>query len=409
MNASRTWKRPLLLAALCAGLAFAAWRIVAHSAADILAGTDPQGALAWIPGHPDALLALAERQLADGRVDQAADTARRLLARAPLEGRAWRILAQYETARGHTDEARRHYIAAIRSSPHDIAARAWLLRDHLAHQRYTDALAEIDRILRISPRLGRTLVPILAQMAAADPTFADALVPLLSRQPRWRAPLLREIQSGKHPQAERVLGQLQRAGDLSPAEHQGWIEALMARRHWDEAYANWTSILPADARLSPVFNGDFGRPIGGYGFDWRIARVPGVNVDIRPDADPRQGMAARVRFNHRPAAHAGLQQALLLAPGRYRFQVRMRAEALRSDAGLEWVLLCAKGGHGLLGASERIQGTFGWTTMNWTAEVPENCPGQWLRLRNPVPSGIGQYVSGEVWIDDVSAKPETTR
>jgi len=398
----RAWNRRVLLLAACAALAVAAWRIVAHTVADALAGHAPQRALQWMPGHPAALLGLAERQLADGEPAAAAATARRLLARAPLEGRAWRILGQSEDARGRVDAARGYYLKAIASSPHDIAARAWLLRDHLAHGRYDQALAEIDRILRIAPQLNPVLVPVLARMAT-DPRFADAIVPMLARQPKWRTRFLGEIQTGRYPQSERVIAGLQASGGLSREEHQRWIEALMKQKRWDEAYAHWVTLLPAGTRLSPVFNGGFESPVGGYGFDWRVERIPGVSVQFRrPEGDASGGLAANVRFNRRPAAHAGLQQALLLAPGRYRFQARMRAESLRSDSGLEWAVLCMRGGR-LLGASERIQGSFGWTVFTWDAEVPADCPAQWLRLRNPVASGVGQYVAGELWLDDVSA------
>jgi len=392
-------------ALLCIALALAAWRIVAHTAADSLAAADPARALGWVDGHPDALLALAEQQLAAGHATQAAGTARHLLQRAPLEGRAWRIVAQGEVMAGRTDTARELYQRTIAATPHDIAARAWLLQDHLNHQRHAEALGEIDRILRISPRLGRSLVPALAQMAS-DADFAAAMIPLLARQPPWRAPLLREIQGGKHGQAERVFDLLLQAGDLDPTEQRGWIEALMGQQRWGEAYAYWVPAVPPGQALTPVFNGSFERPISGYGFDWRIVRVPGVAVDLQADANPALGQVAHIRFNHRPAAHAGLQQALLLAPGRYRFRVRMRADQLRSDGGLEWVLLCASSGHGPLGTSERLSGTFAWTTLTWEAQVPETCPGQWLRLRNPVPSGIGQFVSGQAWVAEVSAVPE---
>ena len=59
-----------------------------------------------------------------------------------------------------------------------------------------------------------------------------------------------------------------------------------------------------------------------------------------------------------------------------------------------------------LATSPPLQGTFDWRSIEMDVVVPDaDCPGQWLRLRNPVPAGSIQQVSGELWFDDVAIQP----
>ena len=395
--------RPGLRAALLAALGIFAvaggYRVVAHTVADQKAASDPEAALRWIPDHPEALLQLAERQLAAGRLAEARGTARRLQHAAPLEGRGFRVEAQVALAEKQPDKARELFTKALALSPRDLPARAWLIQDLLVRGQYENALDQIDRVLRYSPQQASVLMPVMARMAQ-DPRFAASLVPVLARRPPWREAMLREIQGGEYPlAADQVLGELRKAGGLTPEEHARWVEILMRQGHWPEAYARWASTLPRGAKLSPVFNGGFELPITQRGFDWRVRPVPGVSVTFEP-TEGATGQAAHIVFRNRRIAMAGLEQALLLPTGAHTLSVRVRAEGLRTDRGLEWQVYCDRGR--VLSASERIQGTFGWRTISFRVEVPANCPGQWLRLRNPAPAGTAQYASGDVWIDHVA-------
>jgi hypothetical protein len=79
----------------------------------------------------------------------------------------------------------------------------------------------------------------------------------------------------------------------------------------------------------------------------------------------------------------------------------MRAQSLRSELGLQWVVACT-GPAGVVGRTDAIDGSFPWRTFEADVSIPTaGCPGQWLRLVNPVPSGAAQRVVGELWVDDV--------
>jgi tetratricopeptide (TPR) repeat protein len=396
-------------AALLAGLAVAAlysgYRIVAHTAADAVAAEDPAQALRRIPGHPAALLARAERELAAGDTAAAVETVGRLRQAAPLQGGAWRILAQVEAAAGNQVQARELFAKAVALGPRDVAARAWLADDLLVQGKFADALVHIDRIMTTSPHSQQALLGVLVQLSA-DPAFVDALTPVLARQPGWRSAYLHELQRSAAPDStSRVMAALARDGGLTPAEDARWIDDLMRRGQWGQAYAHWAGTLAADAVLSPVFNDGFDAVPTGAGFDWRTSSIPGQTVTFEQDVPGASGHAAALEFRGRPASRIGLEQALLLAPGNHELRVRMRAEGLRSDGGLEWVVACADAPQRILGRSPRIAGSFDWETATARIEVPADCPGQWLRLRNPGPTERSQWTEGRLWVDQVRIGP----
>ena len=97
----------------------------------------------------------------------------------------------------------------------------------------------------------------------------------------------------------------------------------------------------------------------------------------------------------------------MLSAGRYRLSLRARAQALRSELGLQWIVACAGPG-GVVARTDSLDGSFGWRQSVIDFNVPSTgCPGQWLRLVNPVPAGAAQRVVGELWVDDVTITPQT--
>ena len=382
--------------------AIAAYRMIAITQADMWAEEDSAYALQWIPGHPPALIAMCEQQLADGRIGEAQETARHLLSVAPLEGRGFRMLAEAAALKDDGAQALALYKIAARRSPRDTRTRAWLTEHYLVTADYRAALVHIDVLLRTSPRHFGTLLRLLAQLAV-DPAFAGELARLLERRPEWRQALLSTLQNAKNPRgADNVMSALRAEGGLSESEFDEWIAFLMRQGRWGEAYGRWAGTLDLkDAALPLVFNGDFEQPVTGRGFDWRLTRIPGVSLEFVRDGDAK-GLSAHATFSGRRVAQANLEQQLLLAPGSYRFTARIRADALRSDRGLEWVVVCSGPGD-LVATSERLDGTFEWRTIDMVVDIPiTGCPAQLLMIRNPVLSGSAQQVSGDIWMDDVS-------
>lgn len=405
---SKSFRACAVIVALVFSL-LACWRVFGQMQAERLAEKQPERALQWRPDHPKALLAVAEGQLAKGDVRAAEASARRLLALEPLQGKAFRVLAEAADRQGRRDEAFGLYRIAERRAPRDVPTRAWLTQRYLERGEFANALAQVDRILRMAPKRARAIYPVIVQLAQ-DAKFADALAERLRENPPWRAGILgalRDPKTGNPEAAGRVMQALQDNGGLSAEEYSRWLDSLMARGNWGEAYARWAGEVPKEnGRLALVYNGDFAIAPSGTGFDWRRRRVPGVLLQFEQAAGT-SGDAAYFRFLNRRVPSAGLEQPLLLSPGRYQLDVRMRAQALRSELGLQWTISCVGRG-GVVARSEPIEGSFAWRQSNTAFTIPASaCQGQWLRLVNPVPAGAGQRVAGELWVDNVKVIPQT--
>ena len=395
----------LLGAALLVCALLAGWRVLSLQQADRWADKDPARALQWRAGHPLALRRLAEQQLAAGQVDAAQATARHLLSVEPLEGRGFRLLAEAAAQQGDLAQAQALYEIAARRSPRDVRTRAWLIEHSLVAGDFPAALQHVDALLRTSPGQGGVLMPLLAKLAA-DPAFANALAHTLASRPPWRGSMLATLQQAEDPRsADQVLSALRSKQGLSAEEFDQWIASLIQQGRWGEAYSRWVSTLQLDNGALPlIYNGQFEDMPTGRGFDWRLLRIPGVSLDFQTDPGAK-GQVAHAVFRGRPVAQVNLEQPLLLGPGRYQFSSRMRAQALRSERGLEWAITCL-GQSEPMATSPPLQGTFDWRSMEMEVVVPDtDCPGQWLRLRNPVPAGSIQQVSGELWFDEVVIQP----
>lgn len=396
----------MLLVALVAA-ALAAWRIVATCIADGQAAFEPERALAWDSHNPQALLSLARRQLGDGEIPAARATARELLQSDPLAASAFAVLAEAAQADGDDSQAMRLYTLALRRAPRDLHVRAWIADREIAEGRYTDALADLDLLLRISPSQRRTLLPAMADLAAHRPAFADALLQTLARDPDWSDAMLDALlDTGDDASVDRIFGALEQQHRLSDAKIGRWLDRLMQEGRWGEAYSRWASVaLEAGGALPAVYDGGFEQPPSGIGFDWRMRDSAGVYIERERTRGASGEYAVRITFLHRRAPEIELAQTLLLAPGAYRLHFRSRAESLHSDKGIEWAITC-EGAAAPLAVSAPIEGSSDWKPADIAFDVPaDGCPAQRLGLRNPGAGGAGKIVSGTVWFDDVAIDP----
>ncbi|MBV2208194.1 MAG: tetratricopeptide repeat protein [Thermomonas sp.] len=373
----------ITLLTLMSGLAlFAAWRIVGMmQAAPALSDADPK---------------------------QAQAAALELLSTEPLQGKAFVVLARASEVLGDKTRALALYKIAARRAPRDQATRLWLAQHYLAQGAYDDALVQLDELLRLAPSQASKINPAFVQMAV-DPSFAAALARVLNSDPPWRARTLAALRApttGNALAADQVMQSLQDQGGLSEQEYAGWMDSLMAQGRWGDAYARWAGTAAKEnGRLAALYNGQFESEVSGVGFDWRQRRVPGVLLLFVP-MQGIPGRAASLQFLGRRVPGAGLEHPLFLMPGKYQISMRMQAQNLRSELGLQWVVACA-GRAGVVGRSEPIDGSFSWREASFSFSVPaENCPGLWLRLLNPVSGGAAQTVSGDLWLADFVLKPE---
>jgi hypothetical protein len=401
--------RVIIIALALALACLVGWRVVVTGMAHLYANDDPERALAWDPHQPAALLARAEHQLADHQPKAAAQTARALLRREPLQAQAFRILGAAADAEHDTAHARIFYTLAVRYAPRDPRGRSWIINDQLRAHRYSEAMSNIDIMLRTSPGQGAQAFPIMADLAVS-PEFARALAHTLSGAPLWREGMLDVLLArGTDVAVNQVHAALQTRGGLSPQEAGRWVDRLLAEGHWGEAYSYWVSglALAPGASLPLIYNGGFETEPTGTGFDWRIPRTPGVVIERVADSGATGSFAMHLTFLGSRVPRINFEQRLFLAPGNYRLDFRARAQSLHSDVGLQWMISCDGKNQPVLTGTP-IEGSFDWKKFEMEFTVPAvACGAQRLYFHNPGSAAAGTAVSGDLWLDDMVITPST--
>jgi hypothetical protein len=394
-----TLRAPLLLAACVVAVALG-WCTIHATRADALAKGDPQAALRLDAAHPQALLRAGMRQLRNGNNAAAIDTARHLLSIEPARGEAFALAARAAIARGD-DNASSLLSIAVRRAPSDSTIRGQSAAAGLRAGDLAGAMQQIDALFRLGgPGASRVSMGVVAQ--ADSPQFAEALAATLAADPPWRGSFMHLLGlKGTAAGLDHVNAALQRRGNLAPGETGRWLDRMLDDGRWGEAYAHWIGTLkPVPPSLPLAYNGGFEEDPTNIGFNWHKVRAAGVATELESDSGATGTKAAHFRFLGIRAAGGDMRLPLLLAPGRYRLALGVRAEYLRSDQGLRWKIRCANGTE--IAATEPLGDSFQWRRVEIAFEVPATqCPGQWLALENPAIAGSAQQVSGDLWTDDI--------
>jgi tetratricopeptide (TPR) repeat protein len=386
-------------------LAGIAWRVFSLGQADALAGRDPAAALAWRGDQSEALLLRARPQLAAGDAVSAGATARQALIADPMDGLAYRLLAEIAVSRKQSAEALRRYELAAQRAPRDFPSRRWLATHYLQAGDYPRVVEQIDAVLRVEPELSRQVFPDLIRLATV-PAMQPPLASALQRRPSWRADFLAQLCQRAYD-VHKVAPLMERLrhspGSLTDAELSAWLDRLIHDRQWGAAYLTWVAQLPKDKQrtIGNVFDGGFDWFPSDSGFGWRFGRVAGAHIDRAETDGASNGYALRVAFGDQRVPFSHVREMLALTPGHYRLDGRARLDSLRTDLGLVWELVCAESGKQLASTAPFI-GNSPWRPFSVEFTVPvEDCGGQWLQLRLPARIPAEQRIGGVAWFDDL--------
>lgn len=390
--------------------AFLAWRMVTLNLADQHAQElkDPAAALAWDAAHPGANLALGLATVAKDP-----DTARARLQAAidgnPGEARAYAALGLLLENRGETERAQQAMETAARLAPQrsDVqmeVATFWMRRGDFAR-----ALTHWDTVLRHNGRQHAQLFPGLLELAA-DPARHAAFMALLKEPVQWW-PAFFVHAANKAPNVDtvRVLFNLQKGGPnaATPDMLHAWLARLQKEGLWLEAWLVWLDSLPKAQieRVGYLFNGSFEMPIGNLGFDWIHQKHPAVSLDTAGTYETTGDRALRVSFRGLRVQFQHLYQYLMLPPGDFHLQGRVRPDNLEAPQGMQWALWCV-GAPEPLAVSERFRGSTPWTRFRMPFSVPaEGCPVQMLRLELAGTVRLDFDANGTIWFDDLGIEP----
>ena len=347
----------------------------------------------------------AEAAASRGDWPAAIAAARTALARRPLDGRPYRILARAAAVHGDERASSRLLELALHYAPRDVPTRALALQRAVLDGNYAAAVRHADLIARVQPDRTPAVLPILSWLAVTEQGRAELATRLRDR-PVWRSAMISYLVATV-PRTDDLVAVMHLIGQssaLSPAEMSTYLERFVTARQWNDAYFAWLNELPAERRqqLASPIDGDFERAAAtGSPFEWRLAPAKGVDARIvrRVDSD---GHALKVTFAGSRVAFNGVAQLLLLQPGlEYRLRWQSRAESLITARGLSWELSCAEPPGMNLLTTDPLRGNVVWRQQESVFRVPANCPAQWLRLVLQARTPSEMTALGTAWFDQV--------
>jgi hypothetical protein len=351
------------------------------------------------PTGPDRLLQAVDAD----PVLQAGDVAvaERILRQRPIDGRAFRVLAQHADAAGDHARADALYAIAVRLAPRDRLTRAALADRAFAAGDLAAALQQLDALWRVAPQMR---APLLRVLPLGDVRVRAALIDRLALQPPWRDALRSVLLDPATPAANaaHLLDELAARTPLTEAEQGARIVLLQRLGRAPEARRLWLASVgqPASGVVPLVFDGGFEQPDIRDGYGWRQSPPPGVAFidDDRETAEGKHALA--IEFEGRAVTTPGLEQALALPPGDYALSTAAdnRTDAQRPFA---WTLRCQDGGTLLLTLPLPDASTDGWQQVRDRFNVPASCHGQLLRLDYLGRSLDERQFSGSLRIDAV--------
>jgi len=372
-------------------LAVGVWMAVSLSRVDATVGS---------PLGPDRQVRALDDGVVEGNPARVAQ-AKEVLWVHPIDGRAFRVLAQAET---DAEQAQALNAIAVRRAPRDRLARAAAIDRAFAMGDVESGLEHLDALLRVDPGVREGILQRLALMLSHDEIQAT-LLDRLSHDPDWRPSLAVVLKSPQTPAkpAAHLLERLAARSPLLPGEVDARIVLLGRLGRNAEARAAWLHSLPAQARGKDdawLFDGGFEHPEISDGYGWRIAQQPALAV-VYDDVAPLEGRyALSLAFTGRAVTAPGLEQSLALTPGRYRLDLAVEND---TEAARPFVLevVCQGGATPQLNLPLPAAAPT-WVRSSGSFDIPDTgCPGQLLRLQYPGRSLPERLVSGSLRLDAI--------
>jgi hypothetical protein len=186
------------------------------------------------------------------------------------------------------------------------------------------------------------------------------------------------------------------------------IEFLINQGDLNDAFQVWKTRLkeeglpiPSDGNL--IVNGGFEtKEILGGGFDWKIRKVSGAEISFDHSAAFEGKSSLRVFFNGKENVDFNhVSQFVVLKPNsEYVLKVHMKTVDVTTQNGLK--IEISGVGPSFREASEPLIGDNGWRELTVLFRTPPQSQGGMVRLRREKSGKFDRFISGTVWLDNVS-------
>jgi hypothetical protein len=331
------------------------------------------------------------------------ELARRILSTEPLNAEAYRMLGEVAS---DPKEARVSMKNAVARSRRESVAVYWLLNDSATQGDFERALGYADVLLRSRGQLTPYVVGYIAHIAESGPAGFEGVVSRLSADPPWRAAVLRYLpRSAKDLRTPlRIMKALEgRNSRVAAKYYRPYLQYLVGKKQIPLAYATWLQLQTAEQLklVGLINNGGFQRDISNAPFGWQIGRSQNALTRFGPHSSRLEGRAFQTIFSDGRVRFSGPRQMVVLAPGSYELSGEVIGQ-IKAKRGLKWGVRCVASRS--LGLTEEISGAYPvWTKFSLGFVVPSSgdCPGQEVRLQHAARSASEEFVSGEIWFDNI--------
>lgn len=347
----------------------------------------------------------AASNLAAGNPDIAERIALRGVAASPIDAAALRVLgeARNRLQPGSGDE---EMVMAAKLTWRDGPTQIWVTERAL---RSGELLIAGERVEAMARRnRAREMVYALTRLLAVDPQMRKRIIGNLAARPIWRQGFLTDG-APKTPQQLKALalvleGLARTPAPANIAEARMTIDELVQS---GEVLAAWRlrerlfGSQPGQSSL--ISDSGFNRRDTSYRpaenntlFDWRVHAAGGSEAGVESDPELKGNRLLYALSGSGPPAQL-VSRIIVLPPGDYRFNYRVRAEEAQGPEAFRWDLRCGTGGGNSLagGILGPVSGP-AWEDRSFTFSIPSNCSAQGITL-----STVGLTSGGEANIDDV--------
>lgn len=311
------------------------------------AGVAPAAALAVAPlppADPAPTLKYLGRiaQQPTFRADESVmRTAREGLARLPLAFEPFFVAARAAEQRGDLARAIALMEEARRRRPSFPAVRMQLMVYYTKAERYREALAEVDVLLRRNDELRPVLLPELSKLIG-DARGREALAVVLADEPPWREQFFnaagaRRLNPADAQDLYRRIRALKRGGDLR-LERQLILQAHASIGNYAGARQMLVAALPERDRAASryIFDGSFRGTAVPRPFGWKFEDLDVGRAE--PARDGGRTYLDIAYFGGRSVILA--EQMLALQPGRYTLRLSARSDSGVTSGTLFWRISC---------------------------------------------------------------------
>lgn len=332
---------------------------------------------------------------------------RKAIERNPLEQEYWLQLAKILQRMGENAVSQRALENAIRVFPTGYRGR-WMSANLFLQQGDIEkALLHFSYILAHYPNQSSLVYDVLEKAVGDSDFVLERIVP--KNPSSFRQYLSYLYGMGDQASARKAWAKRLSFGyQADRGEALRYIEFLISQGEFNEAFQAWRVRFQEEG-LSPfsesdlITNGDFGKDqILGGGFDWKIENVPGTEVSFDPSIAFEGKRSLKIVFTGKENVdfYHVYQFVPLKSNTEYVLRANMKTRAVTTKSGLKIEVLGA--GQSFHSASETLTGDNEWRKLIVSFRTPAPLQGGWVRVRREKTDKFDRYISGTVWIDQVS-------